>query len=191
MLCGSPTGPDFQVYRELDDICPCASGRHRAAVTSSRSRNVLWRDSREESHSAWRGMRSNVARRECRHAALSWQWTFLSGVPPQRMERRAQTPLPWMAWSSPELVKTRRLRCAEFLMGHRCRFVVVRIEIGGRLASGLCWLWSTDVFSSVTISQCRTQTKPSVTCHSRSRGVAHWFAVALSVLSTGRRLPSG
>ena len=163
------------------DIAPCDIVQESCA---------FWRDSRAESHFAWRGMGATLRAvsvaipcsagsghffPECRHSV--WK-----GMP--------QTPLPWMARSSPELVKTRRLRCAEFLMGHRCCLVVVGIEIGGRLASGLCWFWSTDIFSSVTISQCRTQTKPSVTCHSRSVVFANWFAVPSLCSSTGQRLPS-
>ena len=148
---------------------------------------ALWRDSRAESHFAWRGMGATL-----RAVSVAIPRSAGSGhfFPECRHSRRAQTPLPSRARSSPELVKTRRLRCAEFLMGHRCRLVVVGIETGGRWASGLCWFLSTDVFSSVTISQCRTKTKPSVTCHSRTVVFADWFAVPSLCSSTGQRLPS-
>ena len=140
---------------------------------------ALWRDSRAESHFAWRGMGATL-----RAVSVAIPRSAGSGhfFPECRHSRRAQTPLPSRARSSPELVKTRRLRCAEFLMGHRCRLVVVGIETGGRWASGLCWFLSTDVFSSVTISQCRTKTKPSVTCHFQNRGVCRLVCGALSVL---------
>ena len=93
---------------------------------------ALWRDSRAESHFAWRGMGATL-----RAVSVAIPRSAGSGhfFPECRHSRRAQTPLPSRARSSPELVKTRRLRCAEFLMGHRCAswWWESRLAAAGRL----------------------------------------------------------